>query len=135
MKVIFKNGKPQATVADDYTAQDGEAVIAADPVMTPETAFDWQYINGAWVQPEPINPRILTPLQFRQRLTLNERVALDGFEGSALPAQAKAMLRTLLADLAVAKDVDLDSPSTRQGLQFIEDVGILAAGRAAEIVG
>lgn len=134
MKVIFKNGKPQATVADDYTAQAGEVVIAAGPAMTAADAFDWQYLNGAWVPPTPVNPRILTPLQFRQRLTLAERVALDGFEDSALPVQAKAMLRTLLADLAVAKDVDLDNPSTVQGLQFIESVGIIAPGRAAQIV-
>lgn len=41
----------------------------------------------------------------------------------------------MLADQAVAKYIDLDDPSTVAGVQLLEQSGLLAAGRAADILG
>ena len=44
-------------------------------------------------------------------------------------------LRATLADQAAAKFIDLDDDDTAMGVQGLEAMGLLAAGRAAEILG
>lgn len=48
--------------------------------------------------------------------------------------QQSAMLRAYLADVAAASFIDLARPDTRAGVQVLETAGLLAAGRAAEIL-
>lgn len=81
----------------------------------------------------------LTKYQFRQRFTYAERVNIDafhaGFEGNAgLSAEQKAAIRTSLADFDASGAVLLDNPATIAGVQFYETVGLIAPGRAAEIL-
>lgn len=82
----------------------------------------------------PIRKTILTHLEFRRRFTLAERVAFDNFESGAWSPEQKAMLRTITEDMRLATAIDLDDPDTLAGVQFLEQIGLLAAGRAAEIL-
>lgn len=81
----------------------------------------------------------LTKFQFRQRFTYAERVAVDafnaGFESHAgLTAEQKAAIRTNLADFNASGAVFLSNPATVAGVQLYEALGLIAPGRAAEIL-
>lgn len=80
--------------------------------------------------------RVLTRLEFRRRFTLAERVAVDDAPNNpALPAQARAAARTLLTDLSLAEEIDLNDPDVAQGLQFFASLGLIAPERVAQILG
>ena len=83
--------------------------------------------------------RHITKLAFRNRFTLAEKVALEiaalDNRAALMPARAQAAaLRANQADLAVATFIDLQRADTRAGVQMLEDAGLLAAGRALEIL-
>ena len=84
-------------------------------------------------------PRHITEFAFRNRFTGAEKVAIelatldDPALGAALRQRA-ATLRVYLADLRAAAFVDLDMPTTRAGVQDLEAMGILGAGRAVQIL-
>ena len=129
------------------------------PPFNPETqrvvGITPLFTAGAWVQRWEVQAlsaeeiaaiieaqtpsRRLTKLAFRNRFTPAEKVALEiaGLDNpeAAMPARAQAAaLRVNQADLAAATFVDLQRSDTRAGVQMLETAGLLAAGRAAEIL-
>lgn len=85
-------------------------------------------------------PRHITEWAFRKRMTLTERIniefaSLDNPAGTMEQRLQAAAIRTHLADLAGAAYVDLDMPELAAGMATLEAVGLLASGRAAEILG
>ena len=117
-----------------------DAVIEADDV-----GIGWTW-DGASFAPQPvprqmpeIEPRYVTRLAFRNRFTAAEKVALEmaSLDDPAAPMtqrQQAAMLRVNLEDVKTATFIDLDRQDTRTGVQAMEAAGLLAAGRAAEIL-
>jgi hypothetical protein len=99
---------------------------------------DWESMRADEMLARAPSRRI-TALAFRNRFTTAEKVALEiaALDNPAAPmaerAQAAA-LRANAADLAAATFVDLDRPDTRAGVQMLEAAGLLAAGRAMEIL-
>lgn len=84
-------------------------------------------------------PRDITKLAFRQRFTPTEKAAIElaaADDPSAALAQRQqaASLRADLADQRDATFIDLGRADTRAGVQALEAAGLLAAGRAAEIL-
>ena len=51
-----------------------------------------------------------------------------------LSVQNKAVLSTIMKDLEVSGSVELDNPDVAQGIGFLEQVGLIGAGRAAQII-
>lgn len=96
--------------------------------------------HGAWtVQAYAPQPRHLTTLAFRQRFTKAEReavelAALDIPSAPMAQRKAAAALRSDLKDQAQALYIDLDRADTRAGVQALEDAGLLAPGRALQIL-
>lgn len=82
----------------------------------------------------------LTKYQFRQRFTFPERVAIDQFNGGAylvsdaLTVEQKAGMTTMLEDYKAATEVRLDDPATISAVQMYEGFGLIAPGRAGEIL-
>lgn len=81
----------------------------------------------------------ITKLAFRNRFTMAEKVAMelaamDDPSAALSQRQQAAALRANLADTAAATFIDLTRADTRAGVQMLEDVGLLAAGRALEIL-
>jgi len=80
-----------------------------------------------------------TPWAFRNRFTPAEKAAIemaaldDPAADMAVRGQA-AMLRASLKDLAVAEYADLQRADVRDYVQALEAAGLLATGRAAEIL-
>ncbi len=91
------------------------------------------YQNGAFVPavaPPPV--RHVTRLAFLSRFTDAEAVAIDlASIGATVEA---ASMRRYMAKVNAATFIDLDRPDTRAGVQQLEAVGLLAAGRAAVIL-
>ena len=97
--------------------------------------------TGAWEpDAEQAAHRKLSVLAFRRRFTLAERAgiewaAVDRADQPEAQRQQAAMLRASLADQAAAKFIDLDDATTVEGVQGMEAMGLIAPGRAAEILG
>ena len=92
-------------------------------------------------EPQPVEvSRIVSVLGFRSRFTPAEKAAIE-WAAVDRPDQPEAQrmqaaaLRATLADQAAATFIDLDDPTTVGGVQGLEAMGLLAAGRAAEILG
>lgn len=76
----------------------------------------------------PINSTSITRLAFRNRFTFAEKVAIE------TAAETSADLRVLLKDLEAASFIDLLRTDAIGGMQVLESMGILATGRATEIM-
>jgi len=81
----------------------------------------------------------LTKYEFRKRFTAAERYAIDAFNASfesngALTEEQKAAIRTSQEDYKAAQAVALSDAATIAGVQMYESIGLIAAGRAAEIL-
>lgn len=104
-----------------------EVVMLSDRLIAPIDAED-----AAWAQPAPYTgppvPQMLTALDFRRRFTMEEKVAIYTV------AKTEVALQVFLDDLAVSTFVDINDPITQAGVQMLEQAGVLAVGRANEIL-
>jgi hypothetical protein len=103
------------------------------PLPSKEALDSWISANASVVRTK------ITVLAFRNRFTTNEKIAIDiaSIDNPAATMEQRqmaAMLRVNAADLAVATFVDLSRPDTRQGVQLLEQFGIIGPGRAATIL-
>ena len=122
---------------------DGETVVKT---IVADEAWAEQHYPGAWrlaaVQGDPAEApaaRRLSVLAFRRRFTPAERAAIEwaAVDRADQPDAARrqaAALRATLADQAAAKFIDLDDADTIAGVQTLEAAGLIAAGRAADIL-
>ena len=125
----------------------GTAPDIADPGL-PVSKQPYPYWNGTeWVSqvylPEPVflrsSRRHITKLAFRQRFTNAERIAieiaaLDDPAGTQQDREKSAAIRSYMKDVDVAKFIDLDRTDLQDGVNFLESIGLLAVGRANEII-
>jgi hypothetical protein len=78
---------------------------------------------------------VLTKYAFRQLFTLPERIAIDNApSNTAIPANYRAMLLTMSKDMELSAEVHLSKPDTIAGVGFLEQLGLIAAGRAAQVL-
>jgi len=83
--------------------------------------------------------RRITKLAFRNRFTKAEKAgiefaAMDDPTAPIAQRQQAAALRADLKDQEQATFIDLDDEDTRTGVLTLEAVGLIAAGRAVEIL-
>ena len=134
MKLIIQNIRIAATATDDYEGPEQYITAPADFDVT--RLGEYRYENGVLaIAP---NTRI-TRLAFRNRFTAQEKVmlelaALDDPSAPMPQRQQAAAIRVHLADVAASSFVDLARADTRAGVQALEAGGLLAAGRAMEIL-
>lgn len=88
--------------------------------------------------PEPA-PIKITKLAFRSRFTQAEKItvelaSIDVPDGQMASRQASAQMRVWLADIEAAEFIDLNYVPTRDGVQALENYGLIGVGRAAEIL-
>ena len=134
MKLIIQNTRIAATATDDYTGPD--EFITAPPDFDVERMGEYVYQDGVLT----IHPDSrVTRLAFRNRFTSAEKVAIEfaclDDPSAPMPQRLQsAALRAHQADLAAATFVDLSREDTRAGVQMLEAAGLLAEGRALEIL-
>lgn len=134
MKLIIQANRIAATATDDYTGPDEFIDAPADFDVT--RLGEYRYEDGALVLAPDSQ---VTRLAFRNRFTAAEKVALemaslDNPAGTLAQRQQAAALRVYLADVASVSFVDLSRPDTRAGVQQLEALGLLAVGRALQIL-
>lgn len=105
-----------------------------NPMPSKQTLDEWIAVNGATALKTK-----LTVLAFRNRFTQAEKIGIElaSMDNPTAPMeqrQQSAMLRVFMADLHAATFVDVARPDTRAGVQTLEQFGILAAGRALQIL-
>jgi hypothetical protein len=81
----------------------------------------------------------LTKYQFRQLFSYTERLAIDAFNTSfesnlGLTEEQKKAIRTNLEDYNASSAVFLENPATIAGVNLYETLGLIAPGRAIEIL-
>lgn len=134
MKLIIQNTRIAATATDDYTGPD--EYITAPPDFDAARMGEYVYADGVLT----LTPASrITKLAFRNRFTGPEKVAIEfaGLDDPAAPMPQRlqaATLRANQADLAAATFVDTAREDTRAGVQMLETAGLLAEGRALEIL-
>ena len=89
-----------------------------------------------WMQANPIVEGVaLTRYEFRKLFTFAERVAIDSSpNNTAIPANYRAMLLTLLKDLELSGEVQLWNPDVQAGIGLLEQLGLIGPGRSAQII-
>lgn len=99
----------------------------------------WTWPEATAVLEVAAEYRRITKLAFRNRFTKAEKVgiefaALDDPTAPITQRQQAAALRANLKDQEQATFIDLDDEDTRTGVLTLEAVGLIAAGRAVEIL-
>ena len=123
-----------------FRATDPDGVVTEYDAATPIPA----HFGEGWkleevIVPEPTQGvqadtrvyggrRILSKLEFLELFTSAERISIRTARGQG------ASLDDYLYLLELAEEVNLDSANTQGGVMMLEQAGILAAGRAAEIL-
>jgi len=100
-----------------------------------------RFVNGQVLPAEkPTEPgRKITVLAFRRRFTAIEKATIE-FAAAHNPFVSteqqlrQATIRAYLADVATAKHIEPDRDDTRAGVEVLEHFGLLAVGRAAQIL-
>lgn len=134
MKLIIQNTRIVATATDDY---DGPEAFMQAPADFDVTRMG-DYVYDGTSLSLPSDTRI-TRLAFRNRFTQAEKVMLElaALDDPAAPIaqrQQSAAIRVYLADVAASAFVDLARTDTRAGVQSLEAAGLLAPGRALQIL-
>lgn len=134
MKLIIQNTRIIATATDDY---DGPEAFMQAPADFDVTRMG-DYVHDGTSLSLPSDTRI-TRLAFRNRFTQPEKVMLElaGLDDPTAPMaqrQQAAAIRVHLADVAASAFVDLARADSRAGVQSLEAAGLLAPGRALQIL-
>ena len=75
-----------------------------------------------------VTGRVMTKLEFLRRFTQAERVAIRTV------AKSNVVLEDYMAMIDLAQEIDTADADTAAGVQMLEQVGLIAEGRAAEIL-
>jgi len=125
---------------DYFNGSAPDEYIEVDPSQPEGVDIGWSYVEGEFLPPPDTSPtfgRIITKYAYRNRFTAAEKRAIK---------KAALGLNLLLTEdqwlsVAVAQDdimatayVHLDRPETVAGTQALEALGLIAAGRATEIL-
>jgi len=115
---------------------EGDGSVYSSIVWDGGAPLPSQSALDAWIAANPENVGIAVPkYEFRKLFTLNERVAIDNVQSNpAVPAQYKAILFTINKDLEVSANVQLYNPDVVNGVNLLEQLGLIAPGRAVQIL-
>jgi hypothetical protein len=99
------------------------------PLPSKQTLDEWMLANPS------VNQTQLTKYEFRKLFTFQERVIIDNApNNTSLPEQYRAAITTMLKDLQLVDFVDLQNADVINGVNMLEQMGLLGTGRAAQIL-
>ncbi len=85
--------------------------------------------------PPACPPTLLTKYEFRKLFTFEERIAVDNApSNTSLPENIRMAFVTILNDLNAAEGIDLSNSDVIASVQLTEQVGLIGAGRAAQVL-
>lgn len=96
--------------------------------------YTYNPATDVFTEPTPVAQeeiKAITELEFRRRFTLAEKTAIY------TAAESDLMIKIFLEDLrsSAGSTIYLDHPEIIQGVQYLEQQGIISTGRANEILG
>lgn len=95
-------------------------------------------ILDVWIAANPdraINGIVLTKFEFRKLFTMTERVAVDNVQNNTtIPAEYRAILLTMAKDMELSAEIHLGNADVIDGVRLLETLGLLATGRANQII-
>ena len=137
---LIKNGLVEQVIVSD--AEFAQSIARKWDAVTPAPegcAIGWAWDGEAFTPPAPPpapeptpSPKHITRLAFLNRFTDAEAISIDLASIGATAQEAG--LRRYMNKVNAATFIDLARPDTRAGVQALEAGGVLAAGRAAEIL-
>jgi hypothetical protein len=97
------------------------------------------YVEPPAPPPPPPPPVWITRRAFRNRFTANENITLElaAIDNPSAPMEQRAMSAMLRANQRIVSDgmyVDLTLAQTREGVQQLEQAGLIAVGRSVVIL-
>lgn len=108
-------------------------LTSQDIVSPPADNTVWDTVSRSFVT-KP-SPRIIPKHEFIQRFSIAERRELFGFmHGNTYTAAQQKILASILRYLDFLDRIDLDDVAIQQGVNYLETAGVLAAGRAAQVL-
>lgn len=92
--------------------------------------YPFQQFSHVVKKPEPVVPvqRTTTKLEYLRRFTTEERVAIRS------AAASNPVLDDYLKLMELAQEINLDDPDTVAAVAMLEQAGLIASGRAAEVL-
>lgn len=134
--LIISNGIVVNCIAADSAARAAEFYPLHQCIVRTEALAHVSpgdhYDGEAFTRPAVAEDRRVTKLAFLSRFTDSEAVAID-LASHGATVQAAAM-RRYLSKVNSAIWIDMQRPDTRGGVIALEAAGLLAAGRALEIL-
>ena len=109
----------------------GEVAYAyAADVATDFPEYPFAQYNHILKKPEstPAQQRLITKLEYLRRFTTAERVAIRA------AAAANPVLEDYLKLMELAQEINLDDADTVAAVQMLEQSGLIASGRATEVL-
>lgn len=121
---VIKTGEmlqPAELLPEHFDAE-GNQIVFPEPVTVDKLA----YIEGVYALPQA-DPTI-TKLEFKQRMTAQERIAIRQ------AANTDPIIFDFMDLVESATYIDLSRQDTQDGVNYLESQGLLASGRAAAIL-
>jgi hypothetical protein len=116
------------TLPDRIRLSDGSTRTSLNELSEAElTALGIEFIEGDYPEP-PIAPAPLTHKQFMDRFTDSE------LAGIMTAAKSSIELELWFKRFEMAQDIILSDPQTISGVNALETAGLIATGRATEIL-
>jgi hypothetical protein len=136
MKIaLLKNGVVENIIEANWefaTELGYDQIIDAD--LNP-VGIGWTFNGTEFINPTPtaslqqVKKEIaLTKFQFISRLTMGERLAIYTAENS------NPTIKMWLEMFRICQEIEPDNPDTIQGVQMLEALGFIGAGRAEQIL-
>lgn len=99
-----------------------------EKIQTNQYDIGYAYANGVFTMPPPRTPikAALTQLEFLRRFTAQERITIR--------ASSDPIIVDFLHLLNLAQDVRTDDADTSAGVNYLETMGLIDQGRAAQIL-
>jgi hypothetical protein len=125
MKLIIKDNRIAATATDEYvTYGDEQAVLDAPADFDISRIADYVYTGGVLA----IAPKPLTHVELMDRFTDAELAAIY------VAAKQNVAVEIWLDKFRLSSEIDPKDPRTVSGMELLETAGLIAQGRAAEIL-
>ena len=119
---------PNYLVENRLTGEVAYAYNADVPDHTAIYPFDtFNHISQKPVVQQPAE-RILTKLEYLRHFSAEERITIR------TAAKTNAVLEDYLSMLELAEEIDTNDPDTIAAVQMLEQVGLIGAGRASEVL-
>jgi hypothetical protein len=103
-------------------------MVSNNGVLESATAEDLAWIEEVRNAPPTSAIKVWSPLEFMEKFTTEERIALRTF------AKSDVLAEDWLDLLKAANEVRMDDPRTRAGLDYMVLKGVLSQARVDEIL-